>query len=99
MEEYAKKVIRSINPYNQEVVGEYPEMCDQEIGRIIEQCNLAWTHWKKVPFAERSLMMHRAADVLRSRTDLYVSGGLPQNGLSLYGEPCRDRKVCLGLRH
>jgi succinate-semialdehyde dehydrogenase/glutarate-semialdehyde dehydrogenase len=68
-------------------------MCDQEIGKIIEQCNLAWTHWKKVPFAERSLMMHRAADVLRSKKDLYATLITIEMG-KLYGEALAEIEKC-----
>ncbi|HEX6901963.1 MAG TPA: NAD-dependent succinate-semialdehyde dehydrogenase [Thermoanaerobaculia bacterium] len=63
--------MKAVNPATGEVLREYPEHDDQELQRKLEQAEEAFASWRKVPFAERSRLMSRAADLLRERCDEY----------------------------
>ncbi len=58
--------MRSINPYNQQVIAEYTEMTPFELTEIIDSTNDAWTKWKTTAFTFRSNLMRNAAAVLRN---------------------------------
>jgi len=59
--------MQSINPYNNQLVAEYPEMSAQEVSAIIDSTFVAWQSWKETSFAYRSSRMCNAASLLRTK--------------------------------
>jgi len=59
--------MKSINPYNNQLVAEYNEMSDNEVASIVDATFEAWQSWKETSFAHRSELMMKAASVLRSQ--------------------------------
>lgn len=59
--------MKSINPFNNKLIREYPEMTDQEISDSIDKNHLAFQQWKSADFSIRKAKMLLAAHVLRSR--------------------------------
>lgn len=59
--------MRSCNPATGQTVQEYPPMSDQEAAAILTQVHQEFTSWRHTPLAERSRLMHRAADLLVER--------------------------------
>jgi succinate-semialdehyde dehydrogenase / glutarate-semialdehyde dehydrogenase len=56
---------KSINPFDQTLLGEYHLLSDQELKEKLKNSREAFLFWKKTSFAHRSDLLRRAADVLR----------------------------------
>jgi succinate-semialdehyde dehydrogenase / glutarate-semialdehyde dehydrogenase len=65
--------MRSFNPATGEVLKDYPEHTDAEVAAALARAVGTFESWRKVPFAERSLLMHRAAQELRDRRDEHAA--------------------------
>ena len=63
---------KSINPYNNEVVGEYTGLTSEELNGKLELSNKAFQSWKKVPLAQRTKLMEKAGQVLRDNVEEYA---------------------------
>ncbi|MEX2601864.1 MAG: NAD-dependent succinate-semialdehyde dehydrogenase [Balneolaceae bacterium] len=61
-------MLQSINPATEEVIEEYTEHSEREIGTILKGVENAYDSWNRTPFSERSDRMKRTAEVLRSRS-------------------------------
>jgi len=61
--------MKSINPYNHQLLAEYPEMTTQEVSSIVDQTFEAWQSWKETSFAHRATLMGKAAKVLRAKKE------------------------------
>ena len=62
-------MINSINPATNEEIKTYPEMNKDQIDKIINESHLAFLEWKKTEFSQRTVLMKKAAEVLRSNKD------------------------------
>lgn len=62
-------MVKSINPATGEVIRFYDEMELEEASLIVEKADKDFQSWKKVLFADRSLKMKNAADILRKRKE------------------------------
>jgi succinate-semialdehyde dehydrogenase/glutarate-semialdehyde dehydrogenase len=60
-------MLQSINPATEELIKEYPEMDNQQVSEIINYADASFHSWKKTDFSERSILMAKAANVLRDR--------------------------------
>ncbi len=60
-------MLRSVNPFDQSVIGEYPEHDDQAINKKVEFAVSTFRSWKNRTFSERAALMKRAGAVLRGR--------------------------------
>ena len=58
-------VFKSINPYTQELLAEYPVMDDSRLDQLIRGSAKAFDSWKKTRFSERSSIMKNVAGILR----------------------------------
>ncbi len=63
---------QSINPYNNEVIATYPEHSGRETESILARSDRAFKDWRKVPIAERSKLLQKAAGVLRKNKETYA---------------------------
>jgi succinate-semialdehyde dehydrogenase/glutarate-semialdehyde dehydrogenase len=61
--------MKSINPYNNQLIAEYIEMTAEDVAAIIDLNYEAWQSWKQTTFNHRSACMHKAAQVLRSKKE------------------------------
>ncbi len=64
--------MKAINPVNGKLIKEYKEHTDEEAAKILEAMHTAWRTWRDTSFAERSTLMHKAADVLRQHKERYA---------------------------
>jgi succinate-semialdehyde dehydrogenase/glutarate-semialdehyde dehydrogenase len=64
-------MLRSINPATLEIVSETAELSDQEIDQKIAISEKAFLQWRQVSYAERALLMKKAANVLRDKKAEY----------------------------
>ncbi len=63
------KLLRSVNPVNQQVVGEYQRHSAAETGRIISLTEREQTGWIETGFSERSVLMKKTAELLRREVE------------------------------
>src|SRR5450631_280828 len=59
------KVFKSIYPYTQELLAEYPLMNGDRINRVLEDAYKAYGSWKKFNFSERGAMLKNVEKILR----------------------------------
>lgn len=57
--------MKAWNPATEELIRDYPEPDGREVEERLATAERAFAEWRKVPFAERSRLMHAAADRLR----------------------------------
>ena len=60
-------MLKSVNPYTNELIKEYPEMSSSEIDEIIKNADNAFESWKSVGFDERAKLMKNAAAVMNTK--------------------------------
>ena len=64
--------MRAINPATNELIKEYKEHTDSEVKEIVEAAHNAYLSWRDLSFAEKSKLMHKAAEVLHKNIDKYA---------------------------
>lgn len=62
----------STNPFTGEVVQTFPDATDAEVSQAITQAHEAFLGWRETSAAHRAAIMHRAAELLRAKTDDYA---------------------------
>jgi succinate-semialdehyde dehydrogenase/glutarate-semialdehyde dehydrogenase len=65
-------MFRSVNPYDQKLIAEYPAHDDNTIEKKIQSAAKAFGAWKKEKFSHRSALMQKAASVLRANKEQYA---------------------------
>ncbi|CAM3510694.1 NAD-dependent succinate-semialdehyde dehydrogenase [Aequorivita lipolytica] len=63
---------KSINPYNEEIVGTYNAETDKAISEKLQKAETAFQSWRKVPLKDRSLLMAKAGNILRRDVEEYA---------------------------
>ncbi|QCX38566.1 NAD-dependent succinate-semialdehyde dehydrogenase [Aureibaculum algae] len=61
--------IKTVNPYNNELVKEFVPMTDIELAAIIDKADKAFASWKNQSFEERAKVMHKVASLMRERKE------------------------------
>ena len=66
-------VFKSIFPYNQQVIAEYPLMNMQDIDNALSKAAKGYAHWSAQSFANRAGVLNRAALILREEKDRFAT--------------------------
>ncbi len=61
--------IASINPYNNEILREFPPMDEQDVDRAIREAHQAFQSWRRTSIDDRAALVGRAAQLLRDRSE------------------------------
>jgi len=64
--------MRSINPYNHELIGEYPEHSTHEVETIVQSVQSDWLTWRETTFDNRARLFREAARILRDKKTIYA---------------------------
>ena len=64
-------MLKSVNPFDQSLIGEYPEHDDQEIKTKLEAAATTFRSWRQEKFSSRASLMKKAGEVLRSNKRKY----------------------------
>lgn len=64
-----KSSIRTINPFNNELLKEFDIMPANEVDEIINQADKAFQSWRKTSFEQRATIIHKVASIMRSRKE------------------------------
>jgi len=59
------KVFKSIYPYTQELMAEYPLMDDVRLNQALDDAHKAYGSWRKFKFSERETVLKNVAKILR----------------------------------
>ena len=62
-------VFKSIFPYNQQVIAEYPVMDDKAIDAILSKAEIGFKHWSATRFDYRADVLNKVAAILRRDKD------------------------------
>ena len=66
------QVMKSVNPYNGQLLKEFKEYSKVEVNNIIEKADNAFKEWKKTDFDHRAQLMHNCAAELRENKRHYA---------------------------
>src|SRR5450432_4401706 len=66
-------VFKSIFPYTQELLAEYPLMDDRQLDQAISNASAAYQTWKKFDFYERGRVLKNVATILRRDQEMLAS--------------------------
>ena len=58
-------IFKSIFPYTQELLAEYPLMDDSRLNQAISEASRAYGSWKRTSFSERATVLRHVASILR----------------------------------
>lgn len=58
-------VIKSVNPFNNEVLKTFEEFSDQQVDELVARAYGAYQSWRKTDLAERSGFLHRVANEMQ----------------------------------
>jgi len=64
--------MKSINPYNNEVLKEFDPHTKEQVMNGIEKAQQTFLKWREIPFSERSRLMNNASKVLKDNKDKYA---------------------------
>ncbi len=60
-------MLRATNPFNGEVIGEYPELDEHQMAEHIGLARSAWDTWRYLTYAQRADVLNNVAAELRNR--------------------------------
>lgn len=61
--------LRSIDPATEELIAEYDQHDEEELGRRVEHADRAYRRWRETPLAERAARVRALARILRDQND------------------------------
>ncbi len=61
--------IKTVNPFNNEIVKEFEAMSAEQVAQIIDKADDAFKSWRKTSFSERAGIMHKVASIMRERKE------------------------------
>ncbi|HYV93103.1 MAG TPA: NAD-dependent succinate-semialdehyde dehydrogenase [Chitinophagales bacterium] len=67
------KSFKSINPFDQSVVGEHKLMNESELKAALQNAETVFASWKKTSFEHRSDLLNSLASILRERKDEFAT--------------------------
>jgi succinate-semialdehyde dehydrogenase/glutarate-semialdehyde dehydrogenase len=80
-------VLKSINPYTDNIIKEFEEFSDEELDRVLAQSAEAFENWKRTSLEYRGSLMEKAAVLLRANITEYA-GSIT----SEMGKPVKESK-------
>jgi succinate-semialdehyde dehydrogenase / glutarate-semialdehyde dehydrogenase len=86
---------KSINPFDQSLLGEFPTMDERTIISSLAKSNLAYTTWRKTSFATRREMMLKVSDLLKANKEEYARVITLEMGKSIH-ESRSEVEKCAG---
>jgi succinate-semialdehyde dehydrogenase / glutarate-semialdehyde dehydrogenase len=63
---------QSINPYNNQVLAEYTEQSESELNTSILKSQSGFENWREWTFAQRAVVLHKAAEILKKNVETYA---------------------------
>jgi succinate-semialdehyde dehydrogenase/glutarate-semialdehyde dehydrogenase len=64
-----RAVLKSINPYNGQVLKTYTEMSPEEVDNAVAAAHECFACWRCLPYSDRGALLHKAAGLCRERRE------------------------------
>ena len=90
---------KSINPFDQSLLGEFPTMDERAITAYLSKSNLAYTTWKKTAFSTRREMMMKVSDLLKVNKEEYARMITLEMGKSIHESRSEVEKCSSGCAY
>ena len=87
---------RTKNPFNGELVKEFPSASKADIENALERAQKAFDEWKNVSFEERAKHLQKAADLLKEQKDHFAELITLEMG-KLFAEAKLEIDICIGM--
>ena len=94
-----RRTLASINPLNGELLREYEEHSEQAVDEKLQLAYTTFPNWRKAPFAKRSEMMGRAAQILERKKDKLARLMTQEMGKLLRAAIQEVEKCAFGCRY
>jgi succinate-semialdehyde dehydrogenase/glutarate-semialdehyde dehydrogenase len=78
----------SINPADDRVLAEYPELDDDALRAALDECHSAFLAWRRTDFPHRAALMRKAAAILRAEAPAFAALMAAE-----MGKPVRDGRA------
>ncbi len=62
----------SVNPFNGNTLKTFPELTDEQVEEKIATAAACYEVWKKIPYAERAIIVNKAAELMRANVDRFA---------------------------
>ncbi|MGZ3833023.1 MAG: NAD-dependent succinate-semialdehyde dehydrogenase [Mucilaginibacter sp.] len=66
-------IFKSIFPYNQQIIAEYPLMNDQDVDQALSKAEKGYAHWSVQSFAYRADVLNKVASILRGEKERFAT--------------------------
>ena len=63
---------KSINPYDGKTLKTFEELTDQQLDKAVSTASACFEVWKNMTFAERAVIVSKAASIMRARVDEFA---------------------------
>ncbi len=63
---------QSINPFDGKVLKSFPSITDAELEQALAHASTCFETWRHKSYAERAKIIHKAAEILRSKVDVFA---------------------------
>lgn len=86
----------SRNPYNNEVMAQFDTLTDEELEAKIQKAQASFKTWKSTSFEERAEILHKAADLIRERTQELAALNTKETG-KLLSVALMENNMCADI--
>ena len=83
----------AINPVTEQVIAEYPGHGPADVDAALARAHAAFSTWRRVEIADRSVLMNRAAELLEGEIPVVARVDDERNGQDLRRRQGRGRQV------
>ncbi|MFT8516495.1 MAG: aldehyde dehydrogenase family protein, partial [Acetobacter persici] len=63
---------KTVNPYTNETIATFPDLKDAELESLLSQAEKTYKSWRGTSFADRAGILHKAARLLRDKSEDYA---------------------------
>jgi succinate-semialdehyde dehydrogenase/glutarate-semialdehyde dehydrogenase len=81
-------ILKSINPFTDDIIAEFPEYSEAEAEELISKTDEAYQDWKKTTFNERKSLMTRTSELIRVNSEKYARAITSE-----MGKPIREARA------
>jgi len=91
--------MKSINPYNGQLIREFTPYTPSEVDSILDTVDQEWQQWKKTDIRERTALMSKVSEVLLANRDRYAETMTLEMGKVIRESRAEIEKCALAARY
>jgi len=89
----------AINPATEEVISQYPSLSAEQVEGVLATAAAAFEEWRARPYAERALLMTRAAELLESEIPVVAQLMTEEMGKTFAAAKGEASKCAMAMRY